>query len=380
MKGCNGEKMELCGEGWKDLREIAILGFGKQGQRNYKTLKKYFEVVAIIDNDASKQGVHVDHLTIESLDTYLARKVNAKIIVSVQETYYVQVRKQLEDRGKKEGIDFVESQRFVSEWYSHYSEKTVIMKMDIPITHFCTLRCKNCIDLIPYFKVKERKELSDVIADLDVFFSVVDYVIDVSLIGGEPLLFSEIDELLDYIAANYRDRIGYLGITTNGTIIPKMTTIERFKKYDVGVSISDYSDVVGNRDKIDQICQLLEERNIYYLRNEKIEWFDFGILSSKYYFEDAYGHMQSCNSTCHILDKKRIYYCSVDYSAQNGGLMPEDNNSYIELENYSNLEEKKKEVVSFLAGNLKQAPRICARCGGFGVNNNVRVVAGEQVE
>jgi len=27
MKGCNGEKMELCGEEWKNLREIAIFGF-----------------------------------------------------------------------------------------------------------------------------------------------------------------------------------------------------------------------------------------------------------------------------------------------------------------------------------------------------------------
>ncbi len=49
---------------------------------------------------------------------------------------------------------------------------------------------------------------------------MVDYCGEFVLIGGEPLLYKELPEVVEYIGNNYRDKIATFSITTNGTILP----------------------------------------------------------------------------------------------------------------------------------------------------------------
>ena len=45
---------------WKDVKELLLFGYGKQGKKALETLKRDFKVIAIIDNDVSKTNVDFD--------------------------------------------------------------------------------------------------------------------------------------------------------------------------------------------------------------------------------------------------------------------------------------------------------------------------------
>ncbi len=94
---------------------------------------------------------------------------------------------------------------------------------------------------MPYWKNKKESKYEAIKEDIDLYFRCVDYVFDMEIVGGESLLHTELAEILEYIGEKYNSKIGYLGIITNGTILPSQNIISILKEYGIGVSISDYS-------------------------------------------------------------------------------------------------------------------------------------------
>ena len=54
------------------------------------------------------------------------------------------------------------------------------------------------------------RPLDQVKKDIDIFFSVVDYIMLFHISGGEPFLYPYLKELVTYIGENYRDKIHFL--------------------------------------------------------------------------------------------------------------------------------------------------------------------------
>jgi molybdenum cofactor biosynthesis enzyme MoaA len=55
--------------------------------------------------------------------------------------------------------------------------------------------------------------------NLDTLFNKVDYIQRINIIGGEAMLHPKLPMIIQHIL-HYRDKIGYILIITNGTIIP----------------------------------------------------------------------------------------------------------------------------------------------------------------
>ncbi len=298
-------------EKWRDLRKVILFGYGKQGKKAFVTLKKDFEIVAIVDNDKNKVG-QVEGINIIHSDEAKEILSDNKIIVTVQEHNYLSIRSQLENLGLHEYDDFVMYQQFVSEWYFKFKKKVYLLKTDIYVTAVCNLNCKNCLIFVPYWKKKQVFSLEQIMNDIDKYFQCVDYVVSMDIIGGEPFTYKHLDSLIKYIGEKYREKIGYLGIITNGSILPKDNTLLLIKKYNIGISISDYSKEVQYTDKVETLCNLLNEKKIKYFRNPEIEWFDFGFPNEKYNYQGdaARRHMECCNTVCHLVHDNKVYYCS----------------------------------------------------------------------
>ena len=101
---------------WKRLDKIVIFGFGRQGKKMYQTLKKDFDIVAIVDNSPEKQGKQIDEYTILSFDQASSLLRQYKIIVTTSQYYYQAIRQQLHSIGLNENIDYIMYQQFVTEW------------------------------------------------------------------------------------------------------------------------------------------------------------------------------------------------------------------------------------------------------------------------
>ena len=59
-----------------------------------------------------------------------------------------------------------------------------IMQIDVIVTTFCSLNCKNCSEWIPYLKEKKTFSLESLKQNIDALFRNVDFVQRINVIGG----------------------------------------------------------------------------------------------------------------------------------------------------------------------------------------------------
>lgn len=371
-------------EEWKSLKDIVVFGYGRQGKRMLRKLQRDFHIVAIVDNNREKCGMNADGVPVIHFQEAVQQLRENKIIVTTATYHYNSVRRQLEGLGLVENKDFVLFHSFAPEWYYKCRQNIFVAETDVSLTPVCNLNCEKCSMFVPYWKNKKHREPENIKNDLDTYFKYVDFVFNMSIIGGEPLIYKKLDEILKYIGEHYRDRIGCITIITNGTVVPDDKILALLKRYEIEVSVSDYSDHLPYGEKVEKLCSLLEAWEISYMRNTNIEWFDFGFPEKCYHYEageEAKKHMQNCNIVCHMLQDGRLYYCATAWAAQLGGLFKEDDNSYIDL-NKLDIEDREKGGKAILELCLGNIPRgyleLCRVCGGYGVDNTRKVETARQ--
>lgn len=368
---------------WKDVEEIVLFGYGRLGRRILNTLQLDFTVVAIVENDIKKIGTKINGVPVLYFGDASEVLQQNKIIVTTAEYHYKEIKNQLIRIGLEEYKDFVMYQPFIMEWYYKYKEKIYVPKTDVTVTSLCSLNCEKCTMFVPYWKNKISFDIKQLKADADIYFRCVDFVLDMNFIGGEPFLYKELDELLSWYGERYRERIGHLGIITNGTIIPKESTLDIIKQYNISVSISDYSEAVKDRSRADELCKIFERKKIDYVRNAKIQWFDFGFPQKKYCYDGdaARIHMEHCNTICHCLSEGKLYYCNTAWAAYKAGLFPEDSRGGIRLDEIDERDlTDRKRILDCCCGNVEGGfLDFCRVCGGYGDDNGNQVETAVQL-
>ncbi|MBP3818916.1 MAG: 4Fe-4S cluster-binding domain-containing protein [Butyrivibrio sp.] len=123
---------------------------------------------------------------------------------------------------------------------------------------------------------------------IDKYFSHIDYTNEFHLIGGEPLLYSRIKEIIEFIGQRYRKQINSFCITTNGTIIPNKDILEASQKYNLKFVISNYQNSIPNlKNRYEELCNILKNSNIeYYLGNSDSNWIDYGFETVNYQIDE----------------------------------------------------------------------------------------------
>lgn len=143
-------------------------------------------------------------------------------------------------------------------------------KVDMPyfelvLTTRCTLRCESCNNLMQYFDSKTAYTctLSGIQSTLEALLERVDSIYWVRIIGGEPLLFKDIDTVVEILDSS--SKVKSFDIVTNATIIPKPRLLEALQASPkCFVSISDYtkSPNLSVKLHIQKLQDLLSARKI----------------------------------------------------------------------------------------------------------------------
>jgi organic radical activating enzyme len=272
---------------------------------------------------------------------------------------------------KKKYKYFLEEKNIKWTWYKNISSfwpykhknKVHIYQTDVLVTEKCTLNCSHCNMFMPHFEAPIHRELDTIISDIDSFFNIVDYVSVFHLVGGEPFLYPNIENIIKHILENYIDRIDKLIITTNGTILPKQSIIDLLKNNDIILSVSDYTDKLENiKKKVVKVLELYKENNInHYVRNE-IEWYDFGDLRVKKNLstDELIKHFDSCTAPFRGLNDGKFYYCHLNTSAVRTKLFPLSENDYVDINTIS-----KEDLLKFDLGYTDLGYiTFCDNCNG----------------
>ena len=103
------EKIEIpnkLSDEWNSVSEIVVYGFGKVAQRNIGKMAKDFVIKRIIDNSPELEGKSYGNIKITKFSEVSQLIKKEKIIVITSSFAYSSIRKDLEELGMEEFIDF----------------------------------------------------------------------------------------------------------------------------------------------------------------------------------------------------------------------------------------------------------------------------------
>ena len=234
-----------------------------------------------------------------------------------------------------------------------------IPQIEFCLTTQCSLKCKDCCALMPAFNQKGHIKMSveEFKKTLEQLLENVNSIRKLIILGGEPLLRSELPELLEYAAE--KDKVIHIAIVSNGTMLPSEKLIKVLKKYNkINFYMSNYN---GNPDiepilKYEQIKALLKQNGLKYQMMESWEWFkELGFASDKLCESAKRRNYETCHRTkcLQTLDRK-IDICSKAFSGRNLGLI--NTKDFIDLDKTANL---RQELIDFYQKDMVDACEYC---------------------
>jgi len=120
-----------------------------------------------------------------------------------------------------------------------------------------------------YYEQPIDNDLELLIKSFDNFIEAVDYCYEVRMIGGEPLMYKNINKVIEHVLS--KKNIGNIIIYTNGTIVPKRDKINIFKNPKIYFKISNYGSHSRNVEKLEKT---LAENRIHYITERVTTWQD----------------------------------------------------------------------------------------------------------
>ena len=374
-------KSELTDD-WKYISELVIYGFGKVAHDNIDFFKSSFNIAYIVDSDKEKCNCEFKGISVKHVDDVKNDLKNYKIVIMTANRNAALVGEDLEKFGLKSGKDFCSMEQFLTEWFWNYKKKVCLMEVHSTITSRCTLKCKHCNMFMPYYKEHVDYTAKDILENLELLFRHVDYIVAYEILGGEPLINGELADMIRQIGDRYGNRIGNIGIITNGTLLPDEQLIEISKKYNVKYDFSDYTDIVDYKKRFDAAVKIVSDAGLRYSVNRSLRWCDFGfpVNNRMYDFDKVREHMLSCGPIFHGLNDGKYYYCHVSWSADKAKLLKNVSDDYIDLRTLDDDDRAKEAILEHSNGNIaKGFVKLCKICGGCGNDNTEFVKAAEQM-
>lgn len=225
----------------------------------------------------------------------------------------------------------------------------VVGSIDVSLTTRCNLRCKNCGSLMPLYAHPRDVELDIILKSLDRFFSCVDRIVRVNVIGGEPFLYPHLAEVVDYL--NRKDQVVRVVFPTNGTVVPENERLYAVLKHPKNhVRISHYEAYDQKSSKM--LDKLVENRISYSIKNFGVNeylWYDFGGFECRDRSpEDVEKQYARCAVEWYSLYRGRLYPCPRAAHAIDLGLI-ESTGNYVDcLDDSISLDELKAQLQHFV--------------------------------
>lgn len=375
----NKELIEMFRKNWVDEKDLIVMPHTAKGKLYLQQILKDISVGCILDNDKSLDDTKYQGVPIFEARRYLQENKKGKILIS---SYYQEIAEQLEQYGYQENVDFMDMHQFVSLWYWEKKRQIHLLDVHIAITTFCSLNCRNCNMFMNHYEKSKRNKMGLIEFQQNVksLFNAADYCYQFTILGGEPLLHSELSEMIRWLSEHYASHIGRIEIVTNGTIVPTTELLQVCKKHRVGFTISDYGKEVSSMQRIDEIKGCLLEWDIEYKHNPDLVWKDFYFPreKQKVMFDTVREHMLICNPIFRGLNDQHFYYCHIVWSAVKAGLLEEKETDYIDLSKDFNENDKMKLLLYDLGIMENKYVSLCEFCGGCGSDNTSVIPAGIQ--
>lgn len=372
-------------------KPIVLFGGGEIGKRailrmEYLGLKK--NIVCVGDNAKEKIGTYLEGISILPKEIIKEKYPDARIVITVgNDNIAESVKQELVELGFHE---FISRQALLHRFeFDGQREKALVVRdgkyilrqIVVCITERCTLKCKNCSQLMPKFIHPEDLDTEQVIESIQSLADSITYVQDVTLLGGEPLMNKELPKICKAVGElKKQGKIKFINIVSNATIVPSEELLRVMREYEIMIMLSDYGNLSVNMEKIQQACENAGVQWRYaYLggkNEEKIQyWNELGSLEKRDFTkEQLETKFKNCNSVydCNMIYRGRYYFCSFSAFLAGLGIMESEGNSFNLLNKSITKEERIQEYRRFM--EEEKTIDGCYHCDMYG-----KVPAAEQL-
>ncbi len=208
-----------------------------------------------------------------------------------------------------------------------------LRSIDIMISEKCSLKCKDCSNLMQYYEAPIDISFEEIKQDFEELTSKVEFVYEIRLIGGEPFMNKDIYKIIDYF--NNNNKIYKQVVYTNATIPLKRDIVDVLKHPKVVFTLTDYRNVTsGNLARnTKRITDMLNDLEIPYRLHYPENWTDSGVLED---FSRSKKEMiemfdDCCAKNLYTLSLSKIYRCPFAANADRLQGMPDDKKNYVSV-------------------------------------------------
>lgn len=247
--------------------------------------------------------------------------------------------------------------------------------VNLMITQKCTLRCRDCVSLMPLYAHPTDYEFDDFQNDFEILMNTVSYIGTVHILGGEPFVHPRLADII-YCVSRHSTEIGIIRLVTNATIVPREDVLEALRATGIQVAISDYGPY--SRRKAELILAL-EKCHIDYVfwgwTPDASSWCDCGSVAPKYRSQKANDELfDICEMpfACWALSKGILTICNRALSMVELSIIPQKGEELVYLAKRHSREKIR---------NLFRLHRLsaCAFCDGI-YKDRPHVTSGEQIK
>ena len=212
-----------------------------------------------------------------------------------------------------------------------------VKSLDVVLTERCSLKCVDCSNLMQYYEKPIGAEVEVLVQTLRNFLETVDYVSELRLIGGEPLVSKNVERVLDaiYEYSNFDKIVLY----TNGTVVPKESLLKKFQDRRVWVKISDYGSVSRKAELVANTCK---SWGINCIHEQVTEWEDVGriLFRGRTVAENKVVFGNCCVNDTLTLLHGQLYACPFSAHTDNLGVLKNADADKVDMLNLENLKNR----------------------------------------
>jgi organic radical activating enzyme len=241
--------------------------------------------------------------------------------------------------------------------------KLFLRSVDIIITERCSLKCRDCSNLMQYYEMPKDCSIEEVTQSIDAFCALIDEVNEFRVIGGEPFMNREIHRVIKRLIDE--PKVRRIVIYTNGTIVPREEHVEFLKNEKVLLLITDYGALSRN---LSAIREMLHKENITHYIMKARGWTDCARVTrcSRSTEEQREVFRVCCAKNLVTLSKGRLYRCPFAANVARLGAVPDYENDYIDIvqeqQRGTDIHAMKKRIRAFLLE--KDFLETCDFCNG----------------
>lgn len=243
--------------------------------------------------------------------------------------------------------------------------------LEVPITTRCSLRCVNCSNLIPCYKIQRDYDVKVIKESVKNFLECINNIVYIRVLGGEPFLSDNLYDVLKLLVKS--NKIQRIEIVTNGTIIPKDRKVIRLlRNRRVVVCISQYPMVDYMR-----LVNFLDSNNIRYRIDKMDYWYYYGDTRKRNKSKkELIKQYSRCGSVCRSLVNGQIHLCPRSSHGTDLGIIKNNSDDYLDLlDNSINVEKRRDKLNKLLKKKYIMA---CCYCD-YGTSNSKRIGVAEQI-